>query len=221
MKKLIVIFIFSSIFSTFYGKDINYLKYYFSVFGIRAGEAEVKIEPFENYIIANSKVKTYPGLNLVVNLDDKVISKIDKKSLKTLQRDTVSVGRSLKDTNIVIFDRDKTNVIIDSLKFGKIVFPNTNDTINDLPTEILRVMNWDNVPEKLTVNFLEVTNTRYITLTRLKGLRYTVQEIKNAYIELTNIGDKFIFYRAEIPVFYLFPFGDIGLYVELGEVGDK
>ncbi|MGC8767064.1 MAG: hypothetical protein ACP5PT_02300 [Brevinematia bacterium] len=217
MKQLLIFIPFLWFINISYSQDIGYLKYYFYIFGIRAGEADLKITNSQDYIFITSKVKTYPGLTLIVNVDDKVVSKVDKEFLKTLQRDTVSVGKSFRDTNTVIFDREKGLIFIDSLSFGTITFSNTNDTINDLATEVLRTMNWSKLPEKLTLNFLEITNTRYITLIKQKGLKYKIQEIKDAYIELTNINNKFVFYKAQIPVFYIFPFGNIGLYTELAD----
>ncbi|MGB9621682.1 MAG: hypothetical protein ACPL4C_04505, partial [Brevinematia bacterium] len=186
MKQLLIFIPFLWFINISYSQDIGYLKYYFYIFGIRAGEADLKITNSQDYIFITSKVKTYPGLTLIVNVDDKVVSKVDKEFLKTLQRDTVSVGKSFRDTNTVIFDREKGLIFIDSLSFGTITFSNTNDTINDLATEVLRTMNWSKLPEKLTLNFLEITNTRYITLIKQKGLKYKIQEIKDAYIELTN-----------------------------------
>lgn len=198
--------------------DVEFLKYYFSVLGIRAGEATVNIKITDTNIFILSKVKTYPGLRLFVNVDDTVKSYIDKESLKTLKRDTLSVGQSLMDTNVVIFDRKNGDVFIDSVLFGKLYIYNTNDSINDLATEILRATKWNSLPTEISLNFLEITNTRFITLQKQKGNRFLVQQIKDAYIEMTNINNTFIFYKANIPVFYLFPFGNISLYVELSEV---
>lgn len=219
MRQLVVIIFMFSYFVRCFG-EVEYLKYYFSVLGIRAGEAKMSIY-YPNDSNPNvkifSKVKTYSGIRLFVNVDDSVTSIIDAKTLKTLRRDTLSTGSSLKDTNTAIFDRNNKEIIIDSVMFGRIFIHNTNDYINDLATEILKSMNWKTLPSFIEVNFLEITNTRFLTLVRQKGMKFYVKEIKDAYIEFTNINDTFLFYKANIPVFYLFPFGNIGLYVELGE----
>lgn len=219
MRQLVVIIFMFSYFVRCFA-EVEYLKYYFSVLGIRAGEAKMSIY-YPNNSNPNvrifSKVKTYSGVRLFVNVDDSVTSIIDAKTLKTLRRDTLSTGSSLKDTNTAIFDRNNKEIIIDSVMFGRIFIHNTNDYINDLATEILKSMNWKTLPSSLEVNFLEITNTRFLTLIRQDGTRFSIKEIKDAYIEFTNINNTFIFYKANIPVFYLFPFGNIGLYVELSE----
>ncbi|MEN2998195.1 MAG: hypothetical protein ABDH28_04090 [Brevinematia bacterium] len=209
--------LFLSLLSSSFGK-VKHLKYTFSVMGIRAGEATVSVVRNESNLIVTSKVKTYPGLKLVVDVDDIVKSYIELPSLRTLRRDTLSVGGSFKDTNSVIFDREKKDIVIESVVFGKIYIHNTNDSINDLVTEVLKVTHWDSVPTEVKLNFLEVTNTRPITLQRHKGNKFTIKEIKDAYIEITNIGGNYTFSKADIPIFYLFPFGNIGLSVELVKV---
>lgn len=225
MKRLFLVFCIFGILGNFntFG-NVEYLKYYFSILGIRAGEATMRIYyPTQSNPTVRifSKVKTYSGVKLFVNVDDSVTSIVDAKTLKTLRRNTLSIGTSLRDTNTVIFDRPNREIIIDSVLFGKILIHNTNDSINDLATEILKAMNWEKLPSNLEVNFLEITNTRYLTLIKQDNSRFYIKEIKDAYIEFTNVNGITIFHKANIPVFYLFPFGNIGLYVELSEVKFK
>jgi hypothetical protein len=220
-KKIFVLLFVLVLFVSYYsfaGSEPKFLKYYFSILGIRAGEANVNIERSETNIKAISTIKTYPGTKPFVYADDLVISYIDPKTLRTIKRESYSVEKDLKDTNFVFFDRGKNLVIVDSIFFGDTVIYNTNDTINDLATEIIRAMYWEKLPDEFFVNFLEVTNSRYISFSRMKGTRYRINGIKGGYIELTNIGGYYIFSKANIPVFYLFPFGDISIYVELGGV---
>jgi len=200
------------------GSGLKSLKYYFSILGVRAGEAVLKIERSETNIEVDSRIKTYPGTKIFVYADDLVISHIDTKTLKTVRRESYSVEKDLKDTNFVFFDRDKNEVIVNSIFFGDKVIFNTNDTINDLATEIIRAMYWNELPKEFFVNFLEVTNSRYISFTKSKGYRYKINGIDGGYIELTNIDNYYVFSKANIPVFYLFPFGNISIYVELGEI---
>lgn len=221
MKQVVFIVCFFLYFCSAFG-EVEYLKYHFSVFGIRAGEATMRVfNPTQSdptTIRVVSKVKTYSGVKLFVNVNDTVTSIIDSRTLRTLRRNTLSVGNSLRDTNTAIFDRDNREITIESVLFGKILIHNTNDSVNDLATEILRSMNWKTLPSTIEIHFLEITNTRYMTLVKQDGAKFYVKEIKDAYVEFTNINDTIIFYRANIPVFYLFPFGNIGLYVELSEV---
>ncbi len=196
----------------------KFLKYYFSILGIRAGEAKVSIERSETNIKVISTIKTYPGTRPFVYADDLVISHIDPNTLRTVMRESYSVEKDLKDTNFVFFDRERNLVVVDSIFFGDAVIYNTNDTINDLATEIIRAMYWEKLPDEFSVNFLEVTNSRYISFSKVKDARYMINGIKGGYIELTNIGGYYVFSKANIPVFYLFPFGNISIYVELGSV---
>lgn len=199
--------------------DVEFLKYRFSILGIRAGEANVFFDFKGTNIVITSRIKTYPGVRLFINVNDVVVSHVDRGTLKTLRRDVWSEGESFKDTNFAVFDREKGEIFIQSAVLGKVYIHNTNDSVNDLATEVFKATYWDKLPSEVTVNFLEVTNVRSITLKRHKKGRFLVKEIKDAYVELTNVGGRYIFSRADIPVLYLFPFGNIGIYVELSDVG--
>ncbi|MCX8029727.1 MAG: DUF3108 domain-containing protein [Brevinematales bacterium] len=218
MKQLFVVLFFVLFFLGSVDGQVKFLKYEFSVLGVKAGEATVRIRNTQTNVVVSSKIKTYSGVRLFVNVDDNVVSYIEPNTLRTLKREVISVGNSLRDTNITVFYRDRQDILIDSLLFGKIYIHNTNDSINDLATEIYKAMDLRSLPSEFSVNFLEVTNTRFITLSNQVGGRFLIKEIKGAYVEFTNINSLNIFSRASVPVFYLFPFGNISLYVELKEI---
>lgn len=198
--------------------QITQLKYYFSVLGIRSGEAIVSIRQTTTNIFITSRVKTYPGVGIFVSIDDTVRSYIDRNTLKTIRRDTLSLGGSFKDTNTAIFDRTNSLILIDSVKFGRIEIYNTNNIVNDLATEVYRRTVDSNIPKEFGVAFLEVTNARFITLSNQTGYRFLIKEVNDSFVEFTNMNNYLVLSKASIPVFYVFPFGNISLYIELANV---
>ncbi|MCS7299862.1 MAG: hypothetical protein RMJ37_07925 [Spirochaetia bacterium] len=199
--------------------QVTQLKYYFSVLGIRSGEAIIKVQQTTTNIIITSKIKTYPGIGVFVSVDDTVRSYIDKNTLKTIRRDTISLGGSFKDTNSAVFDRTNNLIVIDSVKFGRIEIYNTNDIINDLATEVYRRTLGTNIHKQFEVAFLEVTNARFITLSNQTGYMFLIKEVNDSFVEFTNMNNYLVLNKASIPVFYVFPFGNISLYVELASIG--
>ena len=205
-----LVFVFGNAFS-----EIKFLKYYISILGIRAGEVSINFSYESNVILSHSIIKTYPGILISVNMDTK--SYIDAELLRTIKMYTVSTGMSFKDTNVVIFDRENKNVVIDSQVFGKIYVNDTNNTANDLSVQIYKSTKWTSLPQEFSINFVETTNTKMLTFSLSEKMRYTIREVKDGYIEFTNINGSFVFYKANVPIFYLFPFGNISFYLELSK----
>ncbi|MFN4245758.1 MAG: hypothetical protein ACK4F9_06390 [Brevinematia bacterium] len=195
--------------------EIKFLKYYISILGIRAGEVVINFSQKSNIIISHSVIKTYPVILLSVNMD--TVSYIDADSLKTTKMITLNTGRSFKDTNVVVFDRKNKSVIIDSAVFGKIYVDDTNSSANDLSAEIIRATRWNSLPSEFSLTFVETTNTRTLGFTLQNKMTYYMDRVKDGYIEFTNINNMFVFYKANVPIFYLFPFGNISFYLELSE----
>ncbi len=214
MKKFLFVLIF-----LVYIPDISfsweYVKYKFSVLGVNAGEATLKVREESNVYVIKSTIRTYNVTSLFVKVKDDFTTVIDKLSLKTLSRS----GIGYIDTNYVEFDRKNNLVKVESKNLGNVAFLNTNDMINDIPTEMFKLSKLDSLPGSFAVSIINITNAEIFNLVKKSDYVYIATNIQgDAYIKLTNVKNEFVMFEASIPAFYVFPFGYLSIFVKLEEI---